>query len=175
MIMKMKRHTLRGLTLLFCSIALVLPAKAQEETPAGPVLFTNVNVFDGVNEALIENANVVVTGNLITAVSTEPLAVAGGRVIDGGGRTLMPGLIDVHWHTYYANISVGQLLQNSDMSDVAIAGLLGAEQTLMRGFTTVRDIGGNPFAVKKVIDAGKFPGPRMLSVRSSTGANGRAL
>jgi imidazolonepropionase-like amidohydrolase len=159
--MKTERHTLRGLTLLFCSIAMVLPAKAQEATPAGPVLFTNVNVFDGVNEALIENANVLIEGNLIKQVSTEPLAVTGGRVIDGGGRTLIPGLIDVHWHTYYANISVGQL-QNSDMSDVAIAGLLGAEQTLMRGFTTVRDIGGNPFAVKKVIDAGKFPGPRML-------------
>ena len=160
--MKTERHTLLALAILICSITLALPAIAQEETPAGPVLFTNVNVFDGVNEALIENANVVVTGNLITAVSTEPLAVAGGRVIDGGGRTLIPGLIDVHWHTYLSNISVGQLLQNSDMSDVAIAGLLGAEQTLMRGFTTVRDIGGNPFAVKKVIDAGKFPGPRML-------------
>ena len=161
MMMKTKRHNLRGLAVLICSITLALPAMAQEATPAGPVLFTNVNVFDGVNEALIENANVLIEGNLIKQVSTEPLAVTGGRVIDGGGRTLIPGLIDVHWHTYYANISVGQL-QNSDMSDVAIAGLLGAEQTLMRGFTTVRDIGGNPFAVKKVIDAGKFPGPRML-------------
>lgn len=50
-------------------------ALAQEQAP---ILFTNVNVFDGVNEQLIENANVVVTGNLITAVSTEDLAVAGG-------------------------------------------------------------------------------------------------
>ena len=48
-----------------------LPAAAQDAS--GPILFTNVNVFDGVNEALIENANVVVTGNMITAVSTEPL------------------------------------------------------------------------------------------------------
>ena len=61
-----------------------LPAAAQDAS--GPILFTNVNVFDGVNEALIENANVVVTDNLITAVSTEPLAVAGGRVIDEIGR-----------------------------------------------------------------------------------------
>ena len=72
-----------------------LPAAAQDAS--GPILFTNVNVFDGVNEALIENANVVVTDNLITAVSTEPLAIAGGTVIDGGGRTLMPGLTDCHW------------------------------------------------------------------------------
>ncbi len=47
------------------------------------------------------------------------------------------------------------------MSEVAILGLLGAKETLMRGFTTVRDIGGNPFAVKKFADAGTFPGPRM--------------
>ena len=137
-----------------------LPAAAQDAS--GPILFTNVNVFDGVNEALIKNANVVVTGNKITAVSTKPLAIAGGTVIDGGGRTMMPGMIDVHWHTYLANMTVGQLLNTSDMCDIAIAGLLGNEQVLMRGFTTVRDIGGNPFAVHKAIDAGKFPGPRML-------------
>ena len=145
---------------LALAASVALPAAAQDAS--GPILFTNVNVFDGVNEALIENANVVVTDNLITAVSTEPLAVAGGRVIDGGGRTMMPGMIDVHWHTYLANMTLGQLLNSADMGDITIAGLLGNEQVLMRGFTTVRDIGGNPFAVKKAIDAGKFPGPRML-------------
>ena len=72
---------------LAVAMSVALPAVAQDAS--GPILFTNVNVFDGVNEALIENANVVVTDNLITAVSTEPLAIAGGTVIDGGGRTLM--------------------------------------------------------------------------------------
>jgi hypothetical protein len=66
-------------------MSVALPAVAQDAS--GPILFTNVNVFDGVNEALIENANVVVADNLITAVSTEPLAIAGGTVIDGGGRS----------------------------------------------------------------------------------------
>ena len=83
------------------------------------------------------------------------------KVIDGKGLTLMPGLIDAHWHTYYANVPVSTLA-TGDMSEVAILGLLGARDTLMRGFTTVRDIGGNPFAVKKIADSGKFPGPRML-------------
>jgi len=167
----MKSQKFETLVVAFVvAVSVSLPAVAQD--PSGPILFTNVNVFDGVNEALIENANVVVTDNLITAISTEPLAVAGGRVIDGGGRTLMPGMIDVHWHTYYANIGVGQLLNNSDMSDVAIAGLLGNEQVLMRGFTTIRDIGGNPFAVKKAIDAGKFPGPRMLVSGPPLGQSG---
>ena len=157
----MKRLNLMNLTAaLVVAVSFGLPAAAKDAS--GPILFTNVNVFDGVNEALIKNANVVVTGNKITAVSTEPLAVAGGTVIDGGGRTMMPGMIDVHWHTYLANMMLGQLLNSADMGDITIAGLLGNEQVLMRGFTTVRDIGGNPFAVKKAIDAGKFPGPRML-------------
>ena len=65
-------------------------------------LITNVNVFDGINEKLLKNVNVVITGNLITKVSEQPLAVAGGTVIDGGGRTMIPGLIDMHWHSAYA-------------------------------------------------------------------------
>ncbi len=141
-------------------MAVAWPAVAQEAKPVRRVLFTNVNVFDGVNEQLIENASVLVEGNLIKQVSTRPISADGASVIDGGGRGhLMPGMIDAHWHTYCTNISVGQLLNNSDMSDVAIAGLLGNEQVLMRGFTTVGDIGGNPFAVKKAIDVGTFPGP----------------
>ncbi len=131
----MRKPTLKNLAAIFAfALSVVLPAAAQDAD--GPILFTNVNVFDGVNEALIMNANVVVTDNLITAVSTEPLAIAGGTVIDGGGRTMMPGMIDVHWHTYFANLTVGQLLNTTDMGDIAIAGLLGNEQVLMRGFTT---------------------------------------
>lgn len=53
-------------------------------------MFTNVNLFDGVNETLIEDANVVVTDNLIPAVSTEDVVTAGATVIDGGGRTMTP-------------------------------------------------------------------------------------
>lgn len=134
--------------------------QAQDADPK-VILFTNVNVFDGVKEALIENANVVVTDNLITAVSTEPLMVAGGRVIDGGGRTMIPGLIDAHWHSTYCCVPQSVLF-TGDMSEVAIRGALGAEPTLLRGFTTVRDMGGNPFSIKKMIDAGEIVGPRIL-------------
>jgi len=92
---------------LVVAVSVALPAVAQEAS--GPILFTNVNVFDGVNEALIKNANVVVTGNKITAVSTQPLAVAGGRVIDGKGRTLMPGLIDSHQHLSQGGLTQADL------------------------------------------------------------------
>ncbi|MFD2231328.1 hypothetical protein [Alkalimarinus sediminis] len=74
----MQNLKLRNLTaVLAFSVSFALPAAAQE--PSGPILFTNVNVFDGVNADLIKNANVVVTGNKITSVSTEPLAVAAER------------------------------------------------------------------------------------------------
>ena len=133
-------------------------AVSQDSTP---ILFTNVNVFDGVNETLLENANVVVTGNLISEISTEPLAVAGGTVIDGGGRTMIPGLIDVHWHTTYC-CAPQSVVITGDISELAIRGALGAEETLLRGFTTVRDVGGNVFSIKKLIDAGDLVGPRIL-------------
>jgi imidazolonepropionase-like amidohydrolase len=134
------------------------PALGQD---GAPILITNVNVFDGQSEQLIENANVVVTGNLITAVSTEPLVVAGGTVIDGGGRTMIPGLIDVHWHTSYCCAAQSTVV-TGDILEIAIRGAIGSEGTLMRGFTTIRDVGGNPFATKKMIDAGEIPGPRIV-------------
>lgn len=136
----------------------VAPAMAEE---AGPILITNVNVFDGVNEALIKNANVVISDNIITQISTEDLAVAGGTVIDGGGRTMIPGLIDVHWHTLYC-CNPQSVVATGDILEVAIRGSIGSEGTLMRGFTTVRDVGGNSFAIKKMIDGGEILGPRIL-------------
>jgi imidazolonepropionase-like amidohydrolase len=172
----MKARRLRKLGKAILAAAMVLvasisTASAAEQEPKPRTLFTNVHVFDGVHEKRIENANVLVEGNLIKQVSTTAISADGATVIDGGGRTLMPGLIDVHWHTYYANIPVS-ILQKSDMSEVAILGLLGAKETLMRGFTTVRDIGGNPFAVKKFADAGTFPGPRMYISGAPIGQTG---
>ena len=147
----------------FVAFFLIIAASVQAQDDDFPILFTNVNVFDGVNETLIENANVVVSGNLISAVSSEPLAVANARIIDGGGRTMIPGLIDVHWHTTYAYTPATVLIFNQgDMSEVAIRSMTGAEETLLRGFTTVRDPGGNSFAIKRLIDSGEYPGHRIL-------------
>lgn len=136
-------------------------AGAQDSEPQ--TLITNVHVFDGVNESRIENASVLVEGNLIRAVSTDPIEADGATVIDGGGRTLIPGLIDVHWHTTYAYTPAAVLIFNQgDMAEVAIRSMTGARETLLRGFTTVRDPGGNPFAIKKLIDSGEYPGHRIL-------------
>lgn len=149
--------------LLGCLISVVflitaLPGFSQETEAV--TLFTNVNVFDGVHEKLIKNTNVVVTGNVITKISNEPLMVAGGKVIDGGGRTLMPGLTDAHWHVMHAHIASMQIFVN-DIGYLTLAGAESAEATLMRGFTTVRDMGGPVFGIKKMIDEGRYVGPRI--------------
>ena len=142
------------------SMVLTVSAMAQEDAPAGPILFTNVNVFDGVSDKLIKNTNVVVTGNMITAVSTKDLAVAGGRVIDGGGRTLMPGLSDTHVHLAFATIPMAPFL-TGDPNYAVIHATRDAEAMLMRGLTSVRDMGGNVFGMKQAIDEGVIAGPRI--------------
>ncbi|MCA9456781.1 MAG: amidohydrolase family protein [Nitrospira sp.] len=147
------------LFVLLASLLLAGTAWAQEADPQ-VTLFTNVNVFDGVNEKLIRNANVVVTGNVITSVSTEPLAVAGGRVIDGSGRTLMPGLTDAHWHSMFNFWPISKVM-TADFGLLSIAASKAARETLMRGFTTVRDVGGNSFPIYRAVNSGLSVGPRI--------------
>ncbi|WP_170419919.1 metal-dependent hydrolase family protein [Ruegeria arenilitoris] len=143
--------------------ALLAATSVSAQQDPAQTMITNVDVFDGVNDGGIENANVLIEGNLIAAVSTDPISAEGASVIDGGGRTLIPGLIDGHWHTTYAYTPATVLIFNQgDMSEVAIRSMTGAKETLMRGFTTVRDPGGNPFAIKRLIDSGEYPAHRIL-------------
>jgi imidazolonepropionase-like amidohydrolase len=81
-------------------------------------------------------------------------------VIDGGGRTLMPGLIDAHWHTLLVRPRFTELL-TVDEGYLNVLGAAEATATLMRGFTTVRDMGGPSFGLKRAIDEGVLPGPRI--------------
>ena len=140
------------------AMAVVSPALAQQSAPR--TLFTNVNVFDGVNEKLIENASVLVEGSLIKSVSTDPVPAGGATVINGGGRTLMPGLIDAHWHTMFNFWPISQVM-GANFGALSIAAAKHSGEQLLRGFTTVRDVGGNVFGVKMAIDMGLVDGPRI--------------
>jgi len=155
------KHSGSAILSTLASLALLAAAGAALAQDAPQTLFTNVHVFDGVQEQRIENANVLVEGNLIKTVSTAPIEADGATVIDGGGRTLMPGLIDAHWHTMYIGIPI-QALVNGDMIEVAARAVPKAEAVLMRGFTTVRDMGGPAESLKKIIDAGVVLRPRIL-------------
>jgi imidazolonepropionase-like amidohydrolase len=102
-----------------------------------------------------------VRGELIERVSSVPITPpAGSTVIDGRGRTLMPGLIDNHWHTMLAAPSMALTLEG-DLGYLTLLAAAEARATLMRGFTTVRDLGGPSFALKRAIDDGLVIGPRI--------------
>jgi imidazolonepropionase-like amidohydrolase len=87
-------------------------------------------------------------------------APEGARVIDCGGRVVMPGLIDAHWHSVFAALPISSLFA-ADVGYIFLAASGEAERTLMRGFTTIRDLGGPSFPLKQAIDEGLVQGPRI--------------
>lgn len=141
---------------------------------ADTVLFENVRIFDGKGAtSLSAPSNVLVEGNIITRISTDTIASEGAQRIAGNGRTLMPGLIDAHWHAML--IASTPLEAMTDIGFANIAAGDEATDTLMRGFTTVRDVGGPAFGLKRAIDQGIIEGPRiypsgaMITVTSGHG------
>ena len=129
----------------------------------GATLFQNVRIFDGKSAALSAPSNVLVRGNTIERISASPITVdanADVRVIAGNGRVLMPGLIDAHWHSFMAATPM-PLLMTANPSYLHLLAARQAEATLMRGFTTVRDLGGPVFGLKRAIDEGVMIGPRI--------------
>ncbi|MGL5139168.1 MAG: amidohydrolase family protein [Beijerinckiaceae bacterium] len=136
-------------------------AFAQGSSPA--IVFRNIRVFDGKSPQLKAGMMVVVESGKITSVSAGSAAVpAGATVIDGAGRTLMPGLIDAHAHITMSASSMGDLTDdNVPPATVSQRAEAEAEATLMRGFTAVRDMGGPVFPLKKSIDSGNTKGPRI--------------
>jgi imidazolonepropionase-like amidohydrolase len=126
---------------------------------ADDVLFENVRIFDGRSAELSAPSNVLVRDNLIVSISTDPIAPDGAVVIAGDGRTLMPGLIDAHWHAMLASAPVTELLGEPGYG--ALVAGKEATDTLMRGFTTIRDVGGPVFSLKRAIDEGIVVGPRI--------------
>lgn len=152
---------MRFYSLLLTSIFLLFFASVSAQETKPITLITNVNVWDGVSDKLVEKANVVITGNLITAVSQQTPSIPGANIIDGGGRTLIPGLIDMHWHSAYASIPMPVGL-GSDHAYHLLVGAKSNERALLRGFTTVRDVGGNVFSLAKLTDAGIYAGPRIF-------------
>lgn len=167
------RTLFKSLLLVTQLALLTLPAGAEPAASAG-VLFRGVRVFDGKADALTDAVDVLVEGNRIAKISKEPLPAGGATVIDGKGRTLMPGLIDAHTHLMFATLSQIVVL-TSDIGFVHVAATKAAADTLMRGFTTVRDLGGPVLGLKRGIDTGLVPGPRIFpsgAFISQTGGHG---
>jgi imidazolonepropionase-like amidohydrolase len=130
----------------------------------GTTLFQNVRIFDGRSATLSAPSNILVKDGVIERISVRPIPIdanAKVRIIAGEGRVLMPGLIDAHWHASMAATSQ-MVLMTADPNYLQLLAARQAEATLMRGFTTVRDLGGPVFGLKRAIDEGVVIGPRIF-------------
>jgi imidazolonepropionase-like amidohydrolase len=125
------------------------------------VLFRNARIFDGIKNELSAPADVLVQGNKIAKISATPIHPdSDTKVIDASGRTLMPGLIDAHAHIMLAAMPMQAALA-ADIGYINLVAAKEAQATLMRGFTSIRDMGGPSFGLKRAIDQGLYPGPRI--------------
>ena len=165
------------LVALLLSLFLAVPADAQE---AQAIMLRPARVFDGLSARPHEGWSVLVRGDRIEAVGPNLAAPAGARVIDLPGMTLMPGMIEGHSHLFlhpYDETSWDdQVLREPESLRTARA-VNHARDTLMAGFTTVRDLGteGAGYAdvgLRDAIQQGIVPGPRMLIATRALVATG---
>jgi imidazolonepropionase-like amidohydrolase len=153
------------MTKLICQIvaALILATTATAQEAPTVVLFQNVRIFDGTHGQLTAPSNVLVRGNKIERISTSPIPVdrsANTKIIEGNGRTLMPGLIDAHVHIMMATVPFNVAMV-ADIGYLNLVAGKAAREMLLRGFTTARDLGGPTFGLKRAIDQGLVEGPRI--------------
>ena len=134
-------------------------AFSKEDKKPSYTHITNVTIFDGVNEKTTEGS-VLIENNLIKAVGANVKVPAGATVIDGDGQFLMPGIIEAHGHVGLA-VAPAEIGTTLDWQYSAIRTVGVAERYLDHGWTTVRDAGGMVSGIKKAIDEGHVPGPRI--------------
>ena len=160
--MKTVNHSVLSLALVGVLVGALFPSSlwAQDE-PVSQTFITNVRVFDGVSDQLT-SGDVLIEGNLIKRVGKGLKVGDEATVIDGGGRTLMPGLHDMHTHVGIYRPVAGD--NRIDMSPFLVGAVAAAraEGMLMNGFTLIRDIGGPAKFLQRAIDAGVVDGPRVL-------------
>ena len=137
-------------------------------------VLNNARVFDGASAELLEGVSVVVEGDRIREISARTPTFKDARSIDCGGRFLMPGLIDAHFHAYTPSFDIVGIdrMPAALLVSHATAILEGA---LQRGFTTVRDAAGGDIGLWMAIEAGLIQGPRFFfsgKAISQTGGHG---
>jgi imidazolonepropionase-like amidohydrolase len=140
----------------------------------GTILFSRCRVFDGQSPELLETLDVVVENGRIKEVSDRPIRSDSAHVVPVNGRTLMPGLIDAHWHAVAADVNLTRLDGMPESLRAAHARVY-LEEALNRGFTTIRDAGGADFGLSQAVEQGLIRGPRILfcgRALSQTGGHG---
>jgi imidazolonepropionase-like amidohydrolase len=146
-------------------LALVTGTAVPQDGQQTSVIIENVRIFNGTSDRLSAPSNVLVVGNVITSISTQPIAAPAGATvvrIPGGGRTLIPGLIDNHVHIFMSASSQAEMMDpKATFASLEAKAAEEARLMLLRGFTSARDVGGPVFGIKRAIDQGKNIGPRI--------------
>ena len=137
----------------------------------GQILFRNFRMLEPSVGELRDGHELLVEGDTIREVSTGVIKAPDAAVIDCGGRTLMPGLIDSHVHVFLSEVNIRSLEQIplTLMTARAAKLMLGM---LDRGFTTVRDTGGADWGIKTAVEQGSVPGPRLFIAGQAIGPTG---
>jgi imidazolonepropionase-like amidohydrolase len=137
------------------------------QAPAPVTVIRAARMIAGTAGTMTGPAVVVIRGDRIASVGSTSQIPDGARIIDLGGATLLPGLIDLHTHLTSTNVHWEDELLKTTPGQAALHGAHNALVTLMAGFTTCRDMGPTwPFTdidLRKAIDEGVVPGPRVLA------------
>jgi len=135
------------------------------------LLFRNFQLLEPEVGELQGGFELLVEGDKVKEASDKPIKSAGADVIDCGGRTMMPGLIDSHVHVTLSEVNIGFLeaIPLTLMTARAARLMLGM---LNRGFTSVRDTGGADWGIKTAVEQGDIPGPRLFIAGAALGPTG---
>jgi len=149
------------------------PPQESDARQPSAVAFRDVKVFDGKSDKRIERTTVLVVGNRIEKIGGAIAIPENATVIDGGGRTLMPGLIDAHAHITGLSLTPKNIANPA--ADIAIASANYLRNCLMDGYTTIREAGGADHATARLLAEGQIIGPRLYySGRALTQTGGGA-
>jgi imidazolonepropionase-like amidohydrolase len=145
--------------------------RAITEIILGRYLFKNFGMLDPENDEIRHGHEILVEGKLIREVSDRPISAGEADVVDCGGRTLMPGLIDCHVHVVLSEVFIRQM-ENIPLTLMTARAMASMRGMIDRGFTSVRDTGGADWGLKAAVDEGLFPGPRLFIAGKAIGPTG---
>jgi len=135
------------------------------------LLFRNFKMLEPEVGELREGFELLVEGDTIRESSNKPIKAKDADVVDCGGRTLMPGLIDSHVHVFLSEVNI-RFLEAVPLTLATARAVALMRGMIDRGFTTVRDTGGADWGIKSAVEQGHVPGPRLFIAGQAIGPTG---
>ena len=135
-------------------------------------LFRNFGMLDPLQDAVLGGHELLVEGQSIREIADRPIKAPDAAVIDCGGRTLLPGLIDCHVHVVLSEVFIREL-ENIPLTLMTARAMQAMRSMIDRGFTSVRDTGGADWGLKTAVEEGLIAGPRLFHCRPRHRPDGR--